>query len=62
MTLIGLTLLISPQIAYNTREQIPHTRYSVEGEKVLVVPHGAAVVIIAAGVIALIIAARKPSP
>jgi len=61
LILIGLTLLASPWIAYRTREKIPHTRYSVKGEKVLVVPRAAAVLLIAAGVTALIIAARKPS-
>jgi hypothetical protein len=55
-------LLAAPQIAYSTREKIPHTQYSVKREKTLVVPRAAAVLIIAAGVTTLIIAARKRKP
>ena len=61
LILLGLTLLASPQIAYRTSEEIPHTRYSVKSEKTLIVPGAAAVLIIAAGVTVFIIATRKPT-
>jgi len=60
LILIGLTLLVSPETPYTTREKIPHTQYSVKREKTLIVPRPAAVLIIVAGLAALIIAARKP--
>jgi hypothetical protein len=60
LILLGLTLLASPRIVYTTRETLPHTRYSVKREKTLVIPRAAAVVVIGAGVIALIFAGRKP--
>jgi hypothetical protein len=60
LILIGLTLLAAPEIAYRTKEKIPHTRYSVTGEKVLAVPRAAAGLIIAAGVAAILMATRKP--
>jgi hypothetical protein len=58
LILLGATLLASPQIAYGTREKIPHTQLSVKREKTVVVPRAAAAVIIAAGVTALVIARR----
>lgn len=60
LILLGLTLLASPQIEYTTSEELPHTRYSVKREKTIVVPRFASVLVVGAGVIALIFAGRKP--
>jgi hypothetical protein len=58
LILIGIILLASPQISYTTREKIPHTKYSVKGDKVLEVPPAAAVLVIIAGVGVLVVTVR----
>jgi uncharacterized membrane protein HdeD (DUF308 family) len=62
LILLGVTLIFSPQIAYTGREKIPHTQYSVKHEKTIVIPTAASAVVIGAGVIALLLANRKPQP
>jgi hypothetical protein len=59
LILLGLTLILSPQIAYTTREKIRHAQYSVKHEKTVVIPTAAAVVVIGAGVIVMLLATRK---
>jgi hypothetical protein len=59
LILIGLTLLASPEIFYTTREKLGDTRYSVKREKTLVVPRGAAVLLIGAGAAVFAIAIRR---
>jgi hypothetical protein len=60
LLLLGLTLFGSPEIAYTRREKIPNSRFTVKTEKIIVVPRPAALLIMGAGVIALILA-RKGS-
>jgi hypothetical protein len=59
LILLGLTLIFSPQIAYTTREKIPHTQYSVKHEKTIFIPSAAGVVVSGAGVIALLLGRPK---
>ena len=60
LILLGLTLFATPAITYTTREEIAHTRLKVKREKTIVIPRPVAVVIIGAGVVALVVASRKP--
>jgi hypothetical protein len=59
--LVGMTLFFSPQIDYTWREKIPHARFTVKREKVIVFARPAAALIVGAGVV-LLIFARKSSP
>jgi predicted S18 family serine protease len=62
MILLGLTLLASPQIWYTQRTKVavsPTTEVTSKGERVMVVPRVAAVVIVAAGFAALYAARRR---
>jgi hypothetical protein len=60
LILLGLTLLVSPYVHYSTREHLRNTPLSVNREKNFEVPRPVSVVIIAAGIGALILASRKP--
>ena len=57
--LLGLVLLESPRIPYTTREEIGHTGLKVRREKVIIIPHPVAVLIIGAGALALTLASRN---
>jgi len=59
LVLLGLTLLVSPRITYTSHEKVPHSRFTVKREKTIVVPPPAAVLIIGAGVAALVFANRR---
>ena len=56
LLLLGLTLLGSPEITYMRRERIPNSRFTVKTEKIIVVSRPAALLIIGAGLMALIFA------
>jgi len=56
LMLLGLVLLASPAITYTTREQLPHTPLSVKREKIIVIPRPVAMLLIGAGVAALLMA------
>ncbi|MGH7555978.1 MAG: hypothetical protein ACREMQ_23490 [Longimicrobiales bacterium] len=60
LILLGLALCASPQIRYNTREELPNTPLSVKREKTAVIPRPVALLIMGAGVTVLILAGRKP--
>ena len=61
LILLGLALLASPEITYTTREQLPHTPLSVKREKTIIIPRPVAVLIIGAGVAALLVSSRSPT-
>ncbi len=58
LVLLGLVLLASPQVAYTRRQKIPHSRYSVKTEKVIIVPRAAAVLTMGAGAVVLILSRK----
>jgi uncharacterized membrane protein YfcA len=60
LILLGLVLFASPRIPYTTREEIPHTRLKVKREKTIIIPRPVAVVIVGAGVLALVFVSSKP--
>src|SRR4051794_37840148 len=62
LILLGLMLLLSPEIPYVRSRRIGDSPYSVKSDRFFVVPRPAAGLIIAAGVATLIIATRKPKP
>ena len=62
LILLGLTLFASPQIWYTQSRKIavsPTTEVTSKGERVLVVPRAAAVLIAGAGAVALFFARRR---
>jgi ribose/xylose/arabinose/galactoside ABC-type transport system permease subunit len=59
LILVGLTLFASPRITYTKMEEIPHTRFAVKRQKTIVIPRPVAVLIICAGVTALLLSKRK---
>ncbi len=61
LILLGLVLLASPRVAYPVNEKIQNTPYSVKREKTIVIPRPLAVLIAASGVLALVLARKKPS-
>jgi uncharacterized membrane protein HdeD (DUF308 family) len=63
LILLGLTLFVSPSIKYRTREKIIHTDsidVTAKREKTITIPRVSGVLVITAGVMALIFASRKP--
>jgi uncharacterized membrane protein HdeD (DUF308 family) len=60
LILLGVMLFASPFISYTTSERIAHTPLSVKRQKALIVPLPISALIIAAGVVTLILASRKP--
>jgi len=62
LILLGLTLFVSPSIKYRTREKIIHTDsidVTAKREKTITIPRVGGVLVITAGVMALIFASRK---
>ena len=55
LILLGVTVFLSPRVAYTDRELIAHTKYRVKREKVLLVPRPVALLIGGAGVLALLV-------
>jgi len=63
LILLGLTLFASPRITYRTREKVIHSDaidITTKGQKTIVIPRAVALLTIAAGIGALILASRKP--
>jgi len=60
LILLGRVLFASPYVQYSTREHLGNTPLSVRREKSFAVPRLVSVVIIAAGIVALVLASRKP--
>src|SRR5215467_5261110 len=63
MILLGLTLFVSPRITYRTREKVIRTdsiNVTAKREKTIMIPRVVGVVVIIAGVAALIFAGKKP--
>ena len=63
LILLGLVLLASPRIMYSTREKVIDTESihaTAKRQKTVVIPRAVALLTIAAGVGALILASRKP--
>lgn len=58
LIVLGLTLLASPQITYNTNERLGHTKFSVQREKSIVVPRPIAALIALSGVVVLVMSGR----
>lgn len=59
LILLGVTVFLSPRVAYTERESIAHTKYRVKREKVLLVPRSVALLIGGAGVVLTLVSARK---
>ena len=49
LILLGITLFLSPRVAYTTHEPIGNTRYRVQREKIVWIPRPVAVLIAAGG-------------
>ena len=62
LVILGVIQWLSPLIIYTGRERIPHTPYTVKREKTILVPAPVAILIIAAGIAAFIIATRRNEP
>ena len=65
LVLVGLTLIFSPRITYTRTEKVVHTpstEITAKRQKTIVIPRAVGVLIIGAGVTALILATRKPQP
>lgn len=63
LILLGIVLLVSPVVSYTRRETVMHTPsadVTAKRRKGFVVPRPVAVIVIGAGVGALIFAGRKP--
>jgi hypothetical protein len=63
LILLGLTLCVSPQITYTTKEKVIYSdsiEVTARRQKTVVIPRAVALLTIAAGVGALILASRKP--
>jgi uncharacterized membrane protein YidH (DUF202 family) len=60
LILLGLVLFASPYVHYWTEEHLRNTPLSVRREKNFAVPRPVSAGIIVAGVVALILASRKP--
>jgi len=58
LILLGLTLFASPRVTYRTNEKIGHTRFSVKREKIIMVPHAIAALIVCSGLLTLFVAVR----
>jgi hypothetical protein len=64
LILLGLTLLASPQITYTSRKTIrlaPSTEVTTKEPRTIVIPRPVAVLVIVAGVAALIFAISSPT-
>jgi hypothetical protein len=62
LILVGLTLIASPQITYNSRKTIklaPSAEVTTNEPRTIVIPRPIAVVVIGAGVAALLLARRS---
>ena len=59
LILLGLALCASPRIPYTTKEEIPHTPLTVKREKIFVIQRPVGVLIVGAGVVALLVAGRS---
>ena len=63
LILLGLVLFASPRVTYTTREKVVDTKslgVTVKRQKTVVIPRVVALLTIATGVGALILAGRKP--
>jgi hypothetical protein len=63
LILLGLALFASPQITYTGRETVIHTPsadVTVKRQKTLAIPRPVAALVVGAGVLALILASKKP--
>ena len=54
LILLGVTLFLLPRVAYSERELIPHTKYRVKRQKILLVPRPVALLITGAGLLTLL--------
>ena len=62
LILVGLVLLASPRVVYTSREVAIHTRekdYKVARQKVLAIPPALSLVVVAAGIVIIVFAARS---
>jgi hypothetical protein len=59
LVLLGITLFLSPRIAYTTHEKIRSTQYKVQRDQVILVRRPVAVAVAAGGVLIWILVARK---
>ncbi len=59
LILLGLTLFASPRITYTKTEEIPHTRFAAKRQKTIVIPRPVAVLILGAGVTALLLFGKE---
>jgi uncharacterized membrane protein YidH (DUF202 family) len=65
LILLGLALVASPRITYTRKEKVIHTpsmEVTAKRQKTIVIPRPVGVLIVGAGVTALILAAKKPQP
>ena len=63
LILVGLTLVASPRITYTRTEKVihtPSTEVTAKRQKTIVIPRPVGAVIIAAGVTALVLGAKRP--
>jgi hypothetical protein len=63
LVLLGLVMFASPRVSYTTREKVVDTRsfgVTVKRQKTVVIPRAVALITVAAGVGALILASRNP--
>lgn len=58
LILLGVTVFLSPRVAYTERELVAHTKYRVKRQKVLLIPRPVAVLLGGAGIVLTLFSAR----